>query len=89
MLVTDHSTYRFTLHDPVERRGFLRGGRVTVGQTAYFCGTLDGPASFRPSTIRPGARALFLVEEGADRTNCRRFLTSKLIEVRVIRSQER
>ena len=89
VLVTGQSTYRFVLQDAAERRGLLHGGKTATGQTAYFCGTLDGPASFRPSTIRPGARALFLLEEGSDRAQCRRFLTSKLVEVRVIRRHER
>ena len=82
VLVTDHNTYRFVVEDPIERRGLLRGGGVAASQTAYFCGTLDGEASFRASAIRPGARALFLVEEAA---YCRRFLTSRVREVRLIK----
>jgi hypothetical protein len=87
VFVTDHNIYRFVVEDPAERRGLLRGGGVSAGQIAYFCGALDGEASFRPSAIRAGARALFLVEEAA---YCRRFLTSRVREVRIIkRSQER
>ena len=86
VLVTGNSTYRVLVEDPAERRGLLRGGRTAVGQTAYFCGILEGAASFRSSTLRAGSRALFLVQEP---TCCRRFLTSKLVEVHVIRSRER
>ena len=84
ILVTGRSSYSFVLEDPAERRGLLRGGSAT-GQTAYFCGTLDGPASFHASGIRPGARALFLVDDGASGIACRRFLTSTVREVHIIK----
>jgi hypothetical protein len=84
VFVTDHNTYRFVVEDPGRGRGVLRGGRVPLDQTAFFCGVFDRPYSFLPATLLAGTRALFVIEE-ADRASFRRILTSNLLDVRVVR----
>ena len=84
VLVTSRSTYTFLVEDPCECKGVLVGGQLPGGRRAVFGGVFDGPGTFRAATLRAGARAGFFVD-GADASQFSRFITSRVLEIRVVR----